>query len=122
VSEPRLELEVHGFERVGRATRMGGRCLKLTLHVGDSFTMAFRYVTNGLDREIPDDPVQTQTRPVALRIERIEIYGRSVDALSPGGTGYLTVAGDVSHVRDGDVIAAPLDEVTARRRAIEART
>jgi hypothetical protein len=101
---------------------MGGRCLNLTLHVGDSFTMAFRYVTNGLDREFPDDPVQTQTRPVALRIERIEIYGRSVDALYPGSTAYVTVAGDVSHLGDGDVIAGPLDELTARRRAREART
>jgi hypothetical protein len=121
MSEPRLEFEVHGFEGVGPNTRIGGRCLEYLLRVGDSFTVAFRYVTRGLDREIPDAPDQLQTRPASLRIERIEVYGRAVDALYPGGTGYITVSGDVSHLADGDVVAAPLDEVTARRRAREAR-
>jgi len=78
---------------------IGGRNGDLPLKIGDHFTNATIYK----HRKYPDDydkePEMEYSESVNLRIIAISAYGKDLELLGEGTTGYITVEGDDSSMR-----------------------
>ena len=110
-----LEFEVAETTFVADRWVVGGRCFHLPLYLDDEFTAVYRYLPPAPGHE-GETTERTAAEPVALRIRSIELFGRTIPVLFPGCGGRLTLEGDAGSVARRDVLAAPMDEVTARRR------